>query len=307
MIISPFQTHSNDINQVDTTSNQNLIAGMPKEELQAHLFELLKRLRVIFISLSITCISVVLIPAKVLEGQIVFDDYTPAITVILKEFLLWATILAENQGGSFQFTLGSPYSVIVVCIELALIIAILLNIPLISYEIYVYVRPALYEEEADLAKKLSISFGILFSLGVVAGLLLVPIMVQTLFGLTTVVDYGRIVNFVPLESFVEFIFFSLIGTGILFTYPIWIVFGAMSGLVTSENLMERRREVLLALIAITAVITPDPTPISMILLSMPLIVLYEIAIVVIMRVEERRVSGTSYSPLRRITEAWEGV
>ncbi|MFW9778561.1 MAG: twin-arginine translocase subunit TatC, partial [Candidatus Heimdallarchaeota archaeon] len=127
----------------------------------------------------------------------------------------------------------------------------------------------------------------------------------TLFGLTTIIEYGRIVNFVPLESFIEFIFFSLVGTGLLFTFPIWIVFGALAGLFSSETLIQRRREVLIALVALTAVITPDPTPLSMILLSLPLIVLYEIALVVVMRLEERRAAGQPLNALKRVLNAWE--
>jgi sec-independent protein translocase protein TatC len=287
--------------------DHELIAGIPKEELETHVVELIQRLKVIFLSITLTTLIVLLVPAKFLEGEFIFDDYSPGITVVLKEFLIWSTTLAERQGSSFQFTLGTPYSIILVCVELAIIIAIILNIPLISYEIYVYIRPGLYDEEADFAKKLSISFGILFTLGVVAGILLVPLMVQTLFGLTTIVEYEYIVNFVPLESFVEFIFFSLIGTGLLFTYPIWIVFGAIANVVTSKDLIERRREVLVALIAITGIITPDPTPISMILLSIPLVVLYEVAIVVIMRLEERRYTDEDIPVLKRITEVWNGV
>ncbi|MFW9780130.1 MAG: twin-arginine translocase subunit TatC, partial [Candidatus Heimdallarchaeota archaeon] len=186
-------------NQEDIT----LIAGMPKEELQLHIKELLDRLKVIFVSLGITTIFVIFLPASLLEGTWSLQEYDPAITLILRELLVWATSLAEAQGGTFQFTLGAPYSVIVVCVELAIVIAILLNIPIISYEIYVYLRPALYDEEAHFARQLSIAFGVLFSLGAIAGALLVPVMVQTLFGLTTIIEYGRIVNFVPLESFIE--------------------------------------------------------------------------------------------------------
>lgn len=289
------------------TKDQALIVGIPKEELEFHLKELLQRLKVIFISLCLTILIVIFIPAAVLEGNWTFKEYDPAITLILKELLIWATSLAETQGGSFQFTLGAPYTVIVVCVELALIIAILLNIPIISYEIYVYLRPALYEEEAHFARQLSIAFGVLFSLGALAGALLVPIMVQALFGLTTIVDYGRIINFVPLESFVEFIFFSVIGIGLLFTFPIWIVFGALAGVFTSESLIRRRREVLIALIALTAVITPDPTPVSMILLIFPLVVLYEIALVVVMRLEERRATGQPIKALKRVFDVWDTV
>ncbi len=275
----------------------------PKEELAFHYNELLVRLKFIFLSLFITMLVVILLPAKFLEGNFTFDEYSPMITVVLKHILLFATSLAE--GGSFTFTLGAPYSVLVVCLELAIIIAVILNIPVISYEIYVFIRPGLYDEEADFALKLALSFGVLFLFGATAGALLVPIMVDTLFGLTRIVDYSPIMNFVPLESFVSFIFFSLIGTGILFTFPIWLVFGALAGVFTSEELMDRRREIVIGLITITAVITPDPTPISMTLLSIPLLIFFELAIVAIMRIEERRALGETFPVLKRITQAWE--
>ncbi|MHA2176622.1 MAG: twin-arginine translocase subunit TatC [Candidatus Hodarchaeales archaeon] len=292
---------------MDEIAEKQQIEGMRSEEVVVHFDELLGRLKIIFISLSLTTLVVILLPAKFLEGIFTFDEYSPMITVVLKKVLLFATSLAEERGGSFTFTLGAPYSVIIVCLELGVIIAVILNIPIICYEIYAFIRPALYDEEADFALKLALSFGVLFLFGAIAGALLVPIMVDTLFGLTTIVDYGRIVNFVPLESFVDFIFFSIIGTGVLFTFPIWLVFGALAGAFSSEGLMNRRREILIALIALTAVITPDPTPISMILLSIPLIVFFEIAIVVIMRIEDRRGYNERFPALKRITEVWETV
>ncbi|MHA2297781.1 MAG: twin-arginine translocase subunit TatC [Candidatus Hodarchaeales archaeon] len=289
------------------TQQQDLIAGMPKDEVETHISELIKRIRVIFISISLTSLFVGLIPIKFIEGKIIFDDYSPAIFFVLEELLKWATALAESQGGgNFTFTLGAPYTIIVVSIELAVLLGIILNIPLISYEIYAYIRPALYDEEADFAIKLSLSFGLLFSLGIFIGWLLVPIMVQSLFSLTTVLDYGRIVNFVPLESFVSFIFFALLGTGVLFTFPLWLISASMVGLITSEDLIVRRKEIVIGLLALTAVVTPDPTPLSMIFLSLPLIVLFEVTVVVIMRYEERKsVSGVGFSTFKRISQAWE--
>ena len=71
---------------------------------------------------------------------------------------------------------------------------------------------------------------------------------------------------------------NVVATGLVFCYPILIISLVFTGVLTVEDLQKRRRHVIAALFGITALITPDPTPISMIVLTIPLLFLYELTI-----------------------------
>ena len=81
--------------------------------------------------------------------------------------------------------------------------------------------------------------------------------------------------------------FGILGSGVFYTFPlvIWMLVGA--GLIGVDTLKENRKQLFLGLIIVTAVLTPDPTPFSMLLMSIPFYILYEITIQVLSRDQER--------------------
>jgi sec-independent protein translocase protein TatC len=82
--------------------------------------------------------------------------------------------------------------------------------------------------------------------------------------------------------------FGVLGSGVFYTFPlvIWMLVGA--GLISVDTLKENRKQLFLGLIIVTAVLTPDPTPFSMLLMSIPFYILYEITIQVLSRTKKGR-------------------
>ncbi len=105
--------------------------------------------------------------------------------------------------------------------------------------------------------------------------ILLPVAVQILTSLS--VEAGLSAYF----SINQFIFFAFITTllfSLVFELPLVVTWMAVNGLVSVETLKERRRHTYVAVFIMTAVITADPTPVSQILLAVPLIILYELSI-----------------------------
>jgi sec-independent protein translocase protein TatC len=227
---------------------------------------------------------VALLPQSYLQGDFSTNDYEPAIYLELKWIIDWATSEIPDRY-DVRIVLGSPITVLVAYFELALIIGIVLNIPFISYQMYAFLRPALYDEEAIIARRISLSFGLLFFFGATVGFLLIPTMMRALVGISGTLDVDRLLIWFSLDELITYIFFSVLVAGIVHTYPVFLILLVLNGVLTSEDLRTRRREVFAGLLCVTAVITPDPTPFSMIIMSIPLIFLYEITINVAMKVE----------------------
>lgn len=249
-----------------------------------HSEELFRRLRLVAFSIAVTSLIVALFPQSYLKGDFSMNDYEPAIYLELKWIIDWSTSQIPDRY-DVRIVLGSPITVLVAYFELALIIGIILNIPFISYQMYEFLRPALYDEEAVLARRISLAFGLLFFFGATMGFLLIPPMMRALVGISGTLDVDRLLIWFSLDELITYIFFSVLVAGIVHTYPVFLILLVLNGVLTSEDLRTRRREVFAGLLCLTAVITPDPTPFSMIVLSIPLVFLYEITINVAMKVE----------------------
>ena len=108
----------------------------------------------------------------------------------------------------------------------------------------------------------------------------------------------RILTSLPLESgispffsirqFLTFIIISLILFSLVFELPLIVTWLSINGYVNTSTLKEKRKHVIVGIFILTAIITADPTPFSQVLLSLPLIALYEISILVAGIFEKRR-------------------
>ncbi|HLV53559.1 MAG TPA: twin-arginine translocase subunit TatC, partial [Cryomorphaceae bacterium] len=129
---------------------------------------------------------------------------------------------------------------------------------------------------------------VLFFLGVAFGYLLIaPLSVQFL-GNYSVSE--QVENIIRLNSFISIVTMTSLSGGIVFQLPIVIYFLAELGLVTPQVLRKYRRHAIVGVLIISAVITP-PDISSQILVSLPLIFLYEVSIyiakIVTLRKERR--------------------
>ncbi|WP_456474281.1 twin-arginine translocase subunit TatC [Candidatus Pyrohabitans sp.] len=108
-------------------------------------------------------------------------------------------------------------------------------------------------------------------------LLLLPTAVKVLTSLTT---EAGILAYYSINQFIFFAFLTTVIFSLLFELPLVVTWLALRGLVSVESLKQKRKFVYVGIVTLAAVITADPTPMSQLLLSFPLIVLYEMSILV---------------------------
>lgn len=108
-------------------------------------------------------------------------------------------------------------------------------------------------------------------------LVLLPVALQVLTSLS--VEAGLSAYF-SINQFIFFAFITTIIFSLVFELPLLITWLAVNRLVSIDTLRDRRRHIYVAVFILTAIITADPTPVSQILLAVPLIILYELSILV---------------------------
>ena len=154
--------------------------------------------------------------------------------------------------------------------------------PYILYELFRFISPALYENERRFSVQLAGIIYVLFILGVLMSyFVLFPISFRFL---GTYSVSARVVSNITLDSYIStFVSLTLI-MGVVFQLPVIAFFLGKMGVVTSELLSQYRKHSFLVIMLVAAIITP-PDLMTLILVTIPLYLLYEISIRVVRWVE----------------------
>ena len=154
--------------------------------------------------------------------------------------------------------------------------------PYVLYELFHFISPALYDNERKYSVKVAGTIYMLFIIGVLMSyFILFPISFRFL-GTYSVSD--RVVSNITLDSYIStFISLTLV-MGVVFQLPVVAFFLAKMEIVTKEMLSKYRRHAFVIIMMIAAIITP-PDLVTLILVTIPLYMLYEVSIRVVRWVE----------------------
>ena len=171
-------------------------------------------------------------------------------------------------------------------LNIAMIGGIIIAIPYVLWEFWRFIKPALYEKERKHATGAVFYSTLLFMLGVFFGYFLIVPLSTHFFGSYRV--SAEVVNQINLNSYISAVTTIILGSGVVFELPIVIFFLSKVGLVNASFLRSYRRHAYIILLLLAAIITP-PDVFSMLLVSGPLVLLYEVGVVLSKRVEKKRV------------------
>lgn len=172
-------------------------------------------------------------------------------------------------------------------ISISFFAGLILSIPYIIYEIWRFVKPALHPHEQ--AHTLGAVFwsSTLFLMGVLFSyFLIVPLSVLFL-GSYNVSE--SVENQIALTSYISTVVSLTFAVGLVFEMPILVFFLTKVGIITPNFMRKNRRVMVVVVLIIAAIITP-PDVFSQILVSIPLLLLYEISIFISQRVYKRRMA-----------------
>jgi sec-independent protein translocase protein TatC len=253
-----------------------------------HLSELRVRLRWVLYSLVATTVFFMVFPANasVLQNPLAF--YDPVIALVLQQVV--KDVLPKGMtliAGEFT----APLEIYLIG---SFILGIAASTPVIAYEIYMYVDPALYPHERRAVYPFIASFTILFLIGAAFGYkILAPFMVWAM------IPFFSLANaqpFVYVMDFYQLVFMTTLATGFSFTLPVFFVLLVRFGIIKTSMVTTRRRYIYAAMYIVCAVVTPDGGPLGDIALFAPMVVLLELAILFAKRYEKNRPEAISTPP-----------
>jgi sec-independent protein translocase protein TatC len=169
----------------------------------------------------------------------------------------------------------------------AFIMGLIVAFPYVFWEIWRFVRPGLYSKEKLVARGAVAAVSGLFLTGVLFGyFIMCPLSVWFL---STYSISDMIVNEFDITSYVSTMSMLILGGGMVFQLPVVMYFLTRVGVVTPAFLRKYRKHAIILILVVGAIITP-PDPLSQMLISAPLYLLYEVSIFIsamVMRKKEQ--------------------
>ena len=158
--------------------------------------------------------------------------------------------------------------------KLALLLALILSIPVVLYQLWAFVAPALYRKEKRLAKPLLYSAVFLFYAGCAFAYFVVFPLV---FGFFTRVAPEGVTVMTDISKYLDFVMTLFLAFGLTFEVPIATIILVATGMTTVEKLAKMRAYVLVGAFAMGMLLTP-PDVISQTLLALPMWLLFEVGL-----------------------------
>ncbi len=166
----------------------------------------------------------------------------------------------------------------------------ILAFPFLTIQLWAFVKPALKAPEKKAARGAAAASSTLFFMGVAFGYWgIVPLSLQFLghYELGDAIAGTDVAHRIGVMSYVKTVATISFSSGLIFQLPVLIFFLARAGLVTPKGLKKYRRHALVGILVLSAIITP-PDVTSQVMVSMPVLALYELGIVIARREEKRR-------------------
>jgi sec-independent protein translocase protein TatC len=167
----------------------------------------------------------------------------------------------------------------------SMVVGLIAAFPYLFYEVWKFISPGLYAQERNAARGAVFFVSFLFLSGASFGyFVLSPLSINFL------ANYqldSTIANEFDITSYVSTLSMLVLASAIMFQLPVVVYFLSMSGLVTSKMLQSYRRHSIVVILIVSAIITP-PDVISQMLIAMPILVLYEVGILIAKRLEKKR-------------------
>ena len=204
---------------------------------------------------------------------------------------LFALVLAPRSSDFITYRLMGvePFSIhlmniglteqFMIHLKTAFYAGIVLTSPYIIYQLFRFVSPALYDNERQYATLLCTSGYLMFMLGTALNYLLIfPLTVKFLGTYQVSPD---VANMLTLQSYIDTLLMMNLVMGIVFELPVvsWLL-GKM-GLINATMMQAVRKHAVIAILVISAIITPTTDAFTLLVVALPIWLLYELSIVIV--------------------------
>ena len=170
-----------------------------------------------------------------------------------------------------------PFGQLMLYFEVAMVGGLILSLPNVFYQLWKFISPALRKNERRYISAIVAFSTLCFLLGIVfAYFIMLP------YSLKFVSQFGskNITNDFAIDEYMTIILSIMLGAGLVFELPMISFFLTKLGILTPQFMRKDRRHAIVIIFIAAAFLSPGTDPVSQIILAVPLIVLYEISIII---------------------------
>ncbi len=183
--------------------------------------------------------------------------------------------LRAKAASTVQLNKAGPGEAIMAFLKIAVTFGVLLASPVVLYQVWAFIFPALTQQERKFALPLFLTIVFFFLVGAVfAYCIVLPVVVQFAAGLFADVGVG---NLWSIDKYVGFAAGVILAFGVAFELPIVMALLARIGVINAQGFRERQRYAVMFIFVAAALLTPADV-LSMLLMAIPLILLYQLGI-----------------------------
>lgn len=178
----------------------------------------------------------------------------------------------------------APAEAFVVQLKVALVTGLFLAAPVIFYQFWRFVRPALQKHEVKYIASAVVVSSLLFVVGVAfAYLVVVPVAMKFLLGFET----PKLRAMISISQYVGTVGAFLLACGVIFQLPVIMFFMTKLGVITPKLLVKNQRIAVVLIFIVAAILSP-PDVFSQVLMAVPLLVLFELGVLASFLAKPRR-------------------
>jgi sec-independent protein translocase protein TatC len=219
-----------------------------------------------------------------LEGASLIPD--PPRSAALSRVVRRAAAAAGKAATGEKLVVLSPLDPFFAYLKIALVIGIFVACPMWLYQAWQFVAPGLYANEKMIVLPVILSGSILFVAGgCFAYFGMFPLMFDVL---VNEMMPSSLVGTFTVDKYLSLLMTMTVAFGVVFELPLAIAVLAMIGVVTPQLLRKMRKYAVVGSFVFSAVITPTTDPLSLMMMALPLIVFYEVGIILAAIVHRRR-------------------
>jgi sec-independent protein translocase protein TatC len=186
-----------------------------------------------------------------------------------------AKIINTEMAGQFTLQLNS-------CV----MVGIILGIPYLLFELWLFIKPALHENERKSASGFVAFASVLFFLGILFGYYMIcPLSINFLTNFTV---SPEIQNTFTIDSYLSSVMTLTLGSGVIFQLPVIIYILSKLGVMTPAFMRASRRYSTVLILIVAAIVTPTADPYTMLIVALPLFLLYELSIYISANIERKK-------------------
>ncbi len=200
-----------------------------------------------------------------------------AISFIFVNFFVDKVLLLPAKMSNFKLQNLRPFGQLMMYFQVALVGGLMLSLPVIVYQLWKFVAPALHKNEKRYVKSVVFFTTLCFITGTAFGyFIMLPITLKFAAGFGTV----AIENNFALDEYISIIINIIVAAGLVFELPVLSFFFTKLGILSPKLMRKYWRHSIVVIMILAAFLSPGTDPVSQLILAVPLVFLYELSIFV---------------------------